>query len=228
MQARSSSGSSGRGKRKSGARSQSARSQSARSASGRAGGAARPMDAIRLLKQDHREVEQLIEEFEKARSPRKAQIAGQICRMLTVHATIEEEIFYPAAREALKDEDLAEEAEVEHQSAKDLIARIQGSTPDDDKFEARVKVLGEYVKHHVREEEKEMFPQLQQRKIDLEALGEQLQQRRQQLMAMAVGRDMMDDETATAGARSRAHGSRATRDESTTMNAESGSGSRRH
>jgi hemerythrin superfamily protein len=222
-QTRSSSGASRGGKRKS-----SARSKTARSASGRSGGSARQMDAIKLLKQDHREVERLVQDFEKARSPRKAEIADQICQMLTVHATIEEEIFYPAAREALKDEDLVEEAEVEHQSAKDLIAQIQGSTPDDDKFEARVKVLGEYVKHHVREEEKEMFPQLQKRKIDLQALGEQLMQRKQQLMGMAEGSEMMDDESVTAGGgRGRGNGSRSTREDSATMNAQSESGSRR-
>ena len=221
-QARSSSGSRGRGRRKTGAR-----TKSARSASGRSAGGTRQMDAIKLLKQDHREVERLVQEFEKARSPRKAQIAEEICRMLTVHATIEEEIFYPAARDALKEEDLVEEAEVEHQSAKDLIAQIQGTTPDDDKFEARVKVLGEYVKHHVREEEKEMFPQLQKRKIDLQALGEQLMQRKQQLMGMAEGGEMMDEETATAGSRGRGNGSRATREDAATMNAESASGSRR-
>ena len=234
-QARGSSGSSGRGGRggrgEGGARAQGARAKNARSASGRQSGrqsgGAREMDAVRLLKQDHREVEQLIEEFERARSPRKAQIAEEICRMLTVHATIEEEIFYPAARDALKDEDLVEEAEVEHRSAKDLIAQIQGSTPDDDKFEARVKVLGEYVKHHVREEEKEMFPQLQKRKIDLQALGRQLMERKQQLMAMAEGSEMMDEETATAGARGRANGARGGRDESATLNAQAASGSRR-
>jgi hemerythrin superfamily protein len=222
-QTRSSTGSGGRG----GRRKTAARSKTARSASGRSGGGARPMDAIRLLKQDHREVERLVQEFEKARSPRKAQIADEICRMLTVHATIEEEIFYPAAREALKDEDLVEEAEVEHQSAKDLIAQIQGSQPSDDRFEARVKVLGEYVKHHVREEEKEMFPQLQGRKIDLQALGEQLMQRKQQLMDMTEGSEMMDEETATAGGRGRGNGSRATREDSATMNAQAEGTARR-
>jgi hemerythrin superfamily protein len=229
-QTRSSSSASARGgKRKSSARSKNARSASGRSGSGarQSAGGTRQMDAIKLLKQDHREVEALLKEFEKARSPRKAQIAEEICRMLTVHATIEEEIFYPAAREALKEEDLVEEAEVEHQSAKDLIAQIQGSTPDDDKFEARVTVLGEYVRHHVREEEKEMFTQLQKRKIDLQALGEQLMERKQQLMGMAEGDEMMDDETATAGGRGRGNGSRASREESATMNAQSESGSRR-
>lgn len=231
-QTRSSSGSSARGgKRKSSARSKTTRSAAGRSGrsagSSRAGGSTRQMDAIKLLKQDHREVERLVEEFEKARSPRKAQIADEICRMLTVHATIEEEIFYPAAREALKEEDLVEEAEVEHQSAKDLIAQIQGSQPSDDKFEARVKVLGEYVKHHVREEEKEMFPQLQGRKIDLQALGEQLMQRKQQLMGMTEGSEMMDEETATAGGRGRGNGSRATREDSATMNAQAEAASRR-
>lgn len=184
------------------------------------------MDAIKLLKQDHREVEKLFKEFETARAPRTAQLAEEICRKLTVHTMIEEEICYPAAREALKDEDLIEEAEVEHQSAKDLIAQIQGSTPDDDKFEARVTVLGEYVRHHVREEEKEMFPQLQQRKIDLQAIGEQLLQRKQQLMDMADGGEMSIDEESTSGSRSRGNGSRTSRVESAGLNAQSGSGSR--
>jgi hemerythrin superfamily protein len=173
------------------------------------------MDAIKLLKQDHREVERLVDEFERARAPKKAQLAEEICRQLTVHARIEEEIFYPAAREALKEEDLVDEAEVEHQSAKDLIAQIRGSSGDE-KFEARVKVLGEYVKHHVREEEKEMFAQLQKRKIDLQALGEQLMQRKQELLGM--GDAALDDESTTRG-RTRGNGSRPPREESASMNA---------
>ena len=86
-------------------------------------------------------------------------MAEQICQMLTVHATIEEELFYPAAREALgEDADLVDEADIEHASAKELIAQIEGSSPEDDHFDARVKVLGEYIDHHVKEEEGEMFP----------------------------------------------------------------------
>lgn len=238
-QTRASSGSGGRGgKRKSSGRASATRTtvragarsgarSTARSDAGRSQGGVRQMDAIKLLKQDHREVEKLFQEFENARTPRQAQLAEEICRKLTVHTMIEEEIFYPAAREALKDEDLIEEAEVEHQSAKDLIAQIQGSTPDDDKFEARVTVLGEYVRHHVREEEKEMFPQLQQRKIDLQAIGEQLLQRKQQLMDMADGGEMSIDEESTSGSRSRGNGSRASRDESAGLNAQSESDSRR-
>jgi hemerythrin superfamily protein len=179
------------------------------------------MDAIRLLKQDHREVEKLIDEFERARSPKKAQIAAEICRQLGVHAQIEEEIFYPAARAALKSEDLVDEAEVEHRTAKDLIAQIQGGA-DDGKFEARVQVLGEYVKHHVREEEKEMFAQLQPRKIDLVELGARLMQRKQELLGRAGdgAASTMDDESETSGpARGRGKGSRATREDSATMNA---------
>jgi hemerythrin superfamily protein len=176
------------------------------------------MDAIKLLKQDHREVERLVDEFERARAPKKAQIAEEICRQLTVHAQIEEEIFYPAAREALKEEDLVDEAEVEHQSAKDLIAQIQGGSTEDEKFEARVKVLGEYVKHHVREEEKEMFAQLQKRKIDLQALGEQLMRRKQELLGMEMDDDEME-QASSAGSRSRGNGSRATREDSASMNA---------
>lgn len=166
----------------------SGRGSAARSASSsRRRASARTQDAIKLLKQDHREVEQLFDQFERARANRKQELAEQICQMLTVHAQIEEEIFYPAARQALKKADLVDEATVEHQSAKDLIAQIQGASGADDLFEAKVKVLGEYIRHHVKEEESEMFKQLNSRKIDLDALGEQLLSRKQQLLGLADG-----------------------------------------
>jgi hemerythrin superfamily protein len=141
-------------------------------------------DAIALLKADHKEVAEMLEKFETARST-KAKLAQQICISLTVHAQIEEEIFYPAAREALGDEgeDLLNEAKVEHNSLKRLISEIEGSTPDDELFNAYVKVLGEYVKHHVKEEEGELFPKLRKSDLDLVAVGEELAARKKELMA---------------------------------------------
>jgi hemerythrin-like domain-containing protein len=100
---------------------------------------------------------------------------------LKIHTAIEEEIFYPAAREALKDDDLLDEAEVEHASAKDLIAQIEAGSPADDKWDAKVKVLSEYIKHHVKEEQNEMFPQVKKTKLDLKALGALLLQRKEEL-----------------------------------------------
>jgi hypothetical protein len=143
-----------------------------------------PSNALALLQADHREVQDLFDKFEKTRSDeRKAALAEQICNELTIHAQIEEEIFYPAAREAIRDKDLLEEATVEHQSAKDLIAQIEGSSPGEELFDAKVKVLGEYVKHHVKEEQGELFAQVRKTKLDLKALGEQLMARKQELMA---------------------------------------------
>ncbi|HEY1386377.1 MAG TPA: hemerythrin domain-containing protein [Dongiaceae bacterium] len=141
-------------------------------------------DAIALLKADHKEVSEMLEKFETARST-KEKLAQQICQALTVHAQIEEEIFYPAAREALGDEgkDLLDEAKVEHNSLKELISKIEGSAPDDDLFEAHVKVLGEYVKHHVKEEEGELFPKLRKSDMDLKGIGEQLAARKKNLMS---------------------------------------------
>ena len=141
-------------------------------------------DAIALLKADHKEVAEMLEKFETARST-KGKLAQQICQALTVHAQIEEEIFYPAAREALGDEgrDLLDEAKVEHNSLKELIGQIEGSGPDDELFDAHVKVLGEYVKHHVKEEEGEMFPKLRKSDMDLVEVGAQLAGRKKELMA---------------------------------------------
>jgi hemerythrin superfamily protein len=142
------------------------------------------MDAISLLTQDHREVSKLFEAFEKEDAD-KAEIATQVCRMLTVHAMVEEELFYPAAREALADEgeDLLDEAEVEHASAKNLIAQIEAEGQDGDLFEAKVKVLGEYIRHHVKEEEGELFPKVKKADIDLNALGEELENRKATLLS---------------------------------------------
>lgn len=144
-----------------------------------------PRDAIALLKQDHRMVEALFDEFEDAEEQEQAQLATRICNMLTVHAQIEEEILYPAAKEAFEDEeeeDLVHEANVEHASAKDLIAKIEAMTPEDEEFEATVKVLSEYIKHHVKEEEGELFPALKKTELDLKEMGEQLAQRKLALM----------------------------------------------
>ena len=112
----------------------------------------------------------------------RAALAQQICEMLTVHATIEEEIFYPALRSAGNAEDLLDEAEVEHASVKDLVSQIESMDPDEDLYDAKVKVLGEYVHHHVQEEETEMFEKAKKAKLDLAELGVQLRARKEELM----------------------------------------------
>jgi len=148
--------------------------------------AARPADAIKLLKDDHREVKAWFKEYEKLEDDaEKKELADRICFALTVHTQIEEEIFYPAARDGIDDDDLLDEAEVEHASAKQLIAEIQAMSPDQPLYDAKVTVLGEYVNHHVEEEEKEMFPESRDSDLDLKALGVQLAERKAQLMAEA-------------------------------------------
>ena len=145
-----------------------------------------PRDAIALLKQDHRTVSALFEEFEKADEEEQATIAQRVCQLLTVHAQIEEELLYPAAKEAFEgeeeDEDLVNEAEVEHGSAKELIAKIEAMSSDDEHFKATVTVLGEYIKHHVKEEEGELFPQLKKTDLDLKEIGSRLADRKFALM----------------------------------------------
>ena len=146
---------------------------------------ARAQDALTLLRTDHQNVSKMFDQFEKTRSgDRKKAIADKICKELTVHAQIEEEIFYPAARGAIRDKDLLAEATVEHQSAKDLIAQIEGGGSGE-MWEAKVKVLGEYIKHHVKEEHNELFPQVKKTKLDTQALGEQMQARKEELMGAA-------------------------------------------
>ena len=143
-------------------------------------------DAIALLKADHRQVEKWFSEFEKARMPsRKAKLAEQICDALKVHTAIEEEIFYPAFLAATQDEDKHHEAEVEHEGAKKLIQTIEEMDPDDDYFSARVKVLSEMIKHHVKEEEKPggMFSEARKSDMDLDELGQRLKARKEQLQS---------------------------------------------
>ena len=143
------------------------------------------MDAVALLKQDHRTVEELFAQFEKASGEgRKQKLAEQICLELSVHAAIEEEIFYPAC-EGKVDEDLLKESYVEHDGAKVLIAEILGGEPSDEFYDSKVKVLSEEIEHHVEEEEKRMeglFSQARKAGIDMDALGEQLAQRKAELV----------------------------------------------
>ena len=147
------------------------------------------LDAVELLTTDHKEVKALFKQYDKlvesdGNEDEKQALAAQICQMLTVHATLEEELFYPAAREALgEDADLVDEADIEHASAKELIAQIEGSSPEDDHFDARVKVLGEYIDHHVKEEEGEMFPKAKKGKLDTATLGAALASRKEELIA---------------------------------------------
>lgn len=144
------------------------------------------LDAIGLLKADHRQVEQWFEAFEKTRSDaRKQELATKICDALTVHTQIEEEIFYPAFLQATEDKDTHHEAEVEHAGAKNLIAQIRKSGPEDDYYDAKVKVLSEMIKHHVNEEEQRggMFAEAKKSDMDLIALGGQLLARKKELMA---------------------------------------------
>jgi len=170
----------------SGAGKQSERASKTRSNSKPDPATQRPADAIKLLKADHKEVKTWFKEYEKLEAKAEKQaLADKICLALTVHAQIEEEIFYPAARPAIDDDALFDEAEVEHGSAKQLIAEIQAMKVGHRLFDAKVIVLGEYIDHHVEEEEEEMFPEARDSDLDLKALGVQLAVRKAELMAAA-------------------------------------------
>ncbi len=139
--------------------------------------------AIKLLTEDHANVKKLFKEFEKLAKKEgdeaeKQQLAEQICKELAVHAQLEEEIFYPALRDALDEELLLNEAAVEHESAKDLIGQIQSMGPSDPMLDATVIVLGEYVNHHVEEEENEIFPRAEKAKLDFEEMGLEIAERK--------------------------------------------------
>ena len=145
-------------------------------------------EAIAQLTEDHARVKRLFKDYEKlakadADGAEKRELAILICAEVTAHATAEEEILYPAARAAIDESDLVDEAVVEHGTAKDLIAQILESTPDDDLFDAKVKVLGEYIDHHVKEEEGEMFPQLKKAKVDTVELGRRIADRKAAVLA---------------------------------------------
>ena len=170
-----------------------------------------PMDAVALLKADHRKVEELFEKFESARqAERKQAIATQICTELSVHSMIEEEIFYPACRGEVDDE-LVDEAHVEHDGAKVLIAEIAAGDPEQEFYDAKVKVLSEMIKHHVKEEEqpKGMFAEARESDMDLQALGEQLAARKAEL----EGESEDDDMPPTSGQRERTQAGRLMRGE---------------
>jgi len=147
-------------------------------------GATQPKDAVAMLKADHKKVSALFEEFENSRSAsKKKALVAQICTELTVHTTLEEEIFYPAVKAALRDKELVPEANVEHATVKDLIAQVKGVEPGGEQYDARVKVMSEYVKHHVKEEHTEMFPKAQKTKLDMVALRDQMSARKEELLA---------------------------------------------
>lgn len=145
------------------------------------------VDAIEMLTDDHRRVDEMFEAYEAAKESadddEKEQLVVAICVELTVHATVEEEIFYPAARDALADDDgeLLDEAEVEHSTVKELVDQLSAMSPAEALYDAKVKVLSEYVKHHVQEEEEKMFPALRDTDLDLAALGAEIAERKQEL-----------------------------------------------
>ena len=142
------------------------------------------LDAVALLKADHRKVEDLFAKFEKTKAADKKQrLAQEICKELTVHTLIEEEIFYPACRGEIKDETVSE-AYVEHDGAKMLIAELEAGSPEDDFYDAKMKVLSEEIKHHVKEEEMRsegMFAQAKAAGLDLEDLGARMAARKKEL-----------------------------------------------
>jgi len=161
------------------------------------------LNAIDMLKQDHREVEMLFKEFEQLHEQGEdaaEQVIQTACTELKIHDKLETEIFYPAVREEAGEEetDLLDEAEVEHESVRELIQKIEGLAASDEKKHAHFMVLSEYVKHHVKEEEKEMFPKLKQMDIDFAALGEQMKERKAELMSeMGVEMEEVENEETT-------------------------------
>lgn len=174
--------------------------------------------ALEMLEADHRKVEMLFDQYEEmkeeAGDDEKRELSQRICMELKVHTQVEEELFYPWARENMEEEDLIEEATVEHQSAKDLIAQLEGAGEIDETYDAKVKVLGEYVRHHVQEEENEMFPKVESMQEELDELGQEMTARKVELMEeMGMAQDD-EAQQAMAGERSRsgARGGQAQRD----------------
>jgi hemerythrin superfamily protein len=151
-------------------------------------------DALAKLKADHAAAKKLFDQYEKSKddmsNEEKQAIVAEICLELTVHAQIEEEIFYPAVREVADDDldELLDEAEVEHTGAKDLVAQLDEASPEDELYDAKVTVLGEQVKHHAGEEENEMFPKVRKTELDLVELGAELEQRSKELKASGGGK----------------------------------------
>jgi hemerythrin superfamily protein len=155
---------------------------STRTAAAKSSSRSRAKDAIAMLREDHKKVLGLFEDYEKARSASvKKRLVQQICEELTIHTQIEEEIFYPEFKAALKDKELVPEARVEHDSVKALIAQVQDKEPDGEDFDAKVKVMGEFVKHHVKEEQNEMFRKAKESRLDLVDLGERMAALKEQL-----------------------------------------------
>jgi len=149
-------------------------------------------DAISILTEDHKNVKKMFMTFDKLmqsanKSAEKGALVQKICVELIVHTRIEEEIFYPAVRAAIDDDDLMDEADVEHAGAKELIAQLLDMEPGDDHYDAKVTVLGENIDHHVKEEQDEMFPKAKKAKLDLVALGAQMLERKQELQARSGG-----------------------------------------
>ena len=164
-------------------------------------------NAVEVLKRDHDEVEKLFDQYEDAKDESntelKVQIVTAVCKALTIHAQIEEELFYPAMRRQEEDaSDLIDEAAVEHQTLKNLVAELRDATPGDDLYDAKVKVLSEYVKHHVKEEEGEMFPMARKADMDLDALGKKLLQRKGELESAPARATRRTSRTATKSAAS--------------------------
>lgn len=146
-------------------------------------------DAVDLLEADHRALNLLFSDYRAlaasdAPGSRRKALAEQICVELTLHTRLEEELFYPPVRQAIRDDDLMDEADVEHASAKDLIAQILAMRPDDELYDAKVTVLGEYIDHHIQEEQNQMFPKARKCGLDLAGIGEALRSRRRELQAL--------------------------------------------
>ena len=143
-------------------------------------------DAVQLLTEDHKKVKQLFKDFERLKdqdgaAEQKSALVQQICTELTIHTKVEEEIFYPVVRESIDEEDLMDEADVEHAGAKALIQQLEDMQPEDDHYDAKVTVLGEYIDHHVKEEHEEMFPKAKKAKVDLVELGARIAERKAEL-----------------------------------------------
>jgi len=180
------------------------------------GGGARPL-AIEMLEADHRKVEALFDQYEEEKEgdeETKRAISQRICGELTVHAQVEEELFYPWLRENLDEEDMemVEEATVEHAGAKDLIAQIEAATAIDATYDAKVKVLSEYIKHHVKEEENEIFPEVADMAEELDELGQEMAARKAELMEeLGLEQDEPMAANAKGGRKSQCEGARGSR-----------------